>query len=438
MNENQFRYWNMDNEPGIWSGTHDDVMKSQIPVEAYILMYNSVAKKARAKFPDIKIAGPIFANEWQWYNWNNNKVVSGNTSYTLIEYFIKRISELQQSHGIRILDVLTLHFYPAETKPEHIVQLHRVWFDKSYRYPGANGVRRAGSGDWDSSIQEEYIFERCREWLDQYMGEDHGITFGVTEMGINSDDPDVSAVWYASTMGVFADEGCEIFTPWEWETGMWEVLHLFSRYNKKFRVKSTSTIDTLVSAYTSVNAVSDSMTIVLVNRDLAANQDVTVNIENFTIDNGQYSYLMLNDLPDQETFISHTQNALEHGSVTVSNNSFSLNLPSLSVTSVLLTASGTSVIDGNIPDNLHLSLDIYPNPFNPMTTIYYTLPQPMNVSLDLYNIQGRRVKSIQKNLWHLPGEHRVSLDGSELASGIYLVNMVAGGELYQRKITIIK
>ncbi|HTJ47939.1 MAG TPA: glycoside hydrolase family 44 protein, partial [Cyclobacteriaceae bacterium] len=70
LNKENFKYWNMDNEVEIWSGTHDDAMPIQLSPEEFMQKYFAVAKMARAKYPDIKLVGPVTANEWQWYNWN--------------------------------------------------------------------------------------------------------------------------------------------------------------------------------------------------------------------------------------------------------------------------------------------------------------------------------------------------------------------------------
>ena len=55
LSKNQFLYWNMDNEPDVWNGTHDDVMPSLIPASEFMDRFIEVAKKARALFPEIKI-----------------------------------------------------------------------------------------------------------------------------------------------------------------------------------------------------------------------------------------------------------------------------------------------------------------------------------------------------------------------------------------------
>ncbi|NJK98528.1 MAG: hypothetical protein HC905_29660 [Bacteroidales bacterium] len=166
-----------------------------------------------------------------------------------------------------MLDLLDIHFYPGESRAEDIVQGHRVYFDKSYNYPGANGVKISGTSGWDNSITKEYIFERCKAWLDQYFGPDHGIGLGVSETGIKIINPNVTAVWYASMLGEFSKQKVELFTPWHWDIGMWETLHLFSRYSKEYYVNGTSSAETFISAYPTLSSNNDSLTIFLVNRN---------------------------------------------------------------------------------------------------------------------------------------------------------------------------
>jgi hypothetical protein len=248
------RYWSMDNEPDIWSGTHDDVMKTQLTADAFMTRFFEAAKLARSKFPNIKIVGPATANEWQWYNWGNgSSTVINGKKYCWMEYFIKRVADEEKASGIKLLDVLAFHFYPESTNTDQLVQMHRVYFDDTYVFPEANGVKNV-SGSWNSSENKEYIFKRCNQWLDKYMGTGHGVKLGITETGIKAPDANTAAVWYASTLGEFMRNEVELFTPWSWKVGMWEVLHLFARYNKPTIVSAVSAQETLVSAYATKNA----------------------------------------------------------------------------------------------------------------------------------------------------------------------------------------
>jgi hypothetical protein len=341
LDPGKIRYWSMDNEPEIWEGTHDDIWPVQPDAETFMQMYFAVAKKARELYPDIKLIGPVPANEWQWYNYKTGKTLYKGKQYVWLEYFIFRVAEEQQATGIRLLDNLDIHFYPGETNAGDIVQLHRVFFDTTYVYPGANGVKRSGTGDWDGTIVKEYIFKRCNDWMTKYLGSDHGVKLSVSEMGINGENPNVTASWYASTLGEFAKQGVEIFTPWGWKTGMDEVIHLFSRYSLPYFINGISSQEQFVSAYPTTNYNRDSLTIFLVNRHLTEMQSVDLNLAEFPLNDGSYTRYTLSGLPSTETFVSHSVNAIETVSVNVVNNKLNLQLPALSVSAVVLKRAGT-------------------------------------------------------------------------------------------------
>ncbi|WP_295040422.1 glycoside hydrolase family 44 protein [uncultured Fibrobacter sp.] len=345
----RFKYWSMDNEMEIWRGTHSDL---DLPVTGDFLVerYIDVAKKARAAWGDIKLTGPVVANEWFWcsvssYN-NQDRPKGPDRDYCWLEYFIMKVAEAQKSSGTRLLDVFDIHWYPSEKDYESRVNWHRVLFDTTYNYPGANGIKMVNGG-WDNDNQKEYIFKRINDWLEKYFGKDHGITLGITETDLNDSDPMVTALTYASFLGTMQDNGVEIFTPWTWGDGMYETVHLFSRYGHPNRVQSTSSNDSLVSAYSSISNKGDSLTVIFVNRAEKDAQDVNLNLANFASD-GKVKTLTLQNLQG-ETFVSHTENALQAGSATATGNKVALKLPAKSITAVLLTTSTPTVVDGIRP-----------------------------------------------------------------------------------------
>ncbi len=389
LDKTKIQYWNMDNEAEIWNGTHDDVMPTLISAEDFMQRYFEVAKKARAKYPNIKLLGPVPANEWQWYNWNNTLITGlDGQKYQWLQYFIKRIAEEQTRTGIRLLDVLDIHFYPSSNVAADVVQFHRVFFDRNYVHPEANGVRNTPTG-WNASLNKEYIFGRCADWLTQYVGANHGVKFGVSEIGINeSNSSTTHAVWYASTLGEFMNNEVELFTPWTWHTGMWEVLHLFSRYNQTTSVESISNNEQNVSVYTTVSAGNDSLTAVLVNRSTIA-QAVTVDFKNFVFNIQQSPALSLSNLPTTETFISHTSNALTPLSTNTSNNKLTVTLPAMSVSAVLLRGRQGSTAVSTIADD---AIQVFPNP----TSHGFNLKSSVLATLSVYNALGQLVGTYPK------------------------------------------
>ena len=69
----------------------------------------------------------------------------------------------------------------------------------------------------------------------------------------------------------------------------------------------------------------------------------------------------------------------------------------------------------------------YPNPFNPTTTIEFSLEESGNVILSVYDLSGKKVTEIT-NAVYSPGNHKVVYDGSGLASGTYFYQIQAGSE----------
>ena len=336
IDRSKTRYWALDNEPEIWHMTHDDVQKEPVKPEEYIEKYVRVAKAARAKYPDLKLIGPICANEWQWFAGPDRKDLTIDGRYwPWLEYIIKRIAEEEKKCGMKLLDVFALHYYPINFSDEEILQTHRIYFDENYIYPKANGVKLINGG-WDETQSKVYIFKRCQEWMKEYMGEDDIRAFGITETGIESNDPDINSVWYGSMMGEFMKHNLEFFIPWSWKTGMWETLHLFARYNKEYYLPSTSENDSIVSVHTSISADKDSMSILLINRSIKDEIETEIQLKNYEVPDGEYRLSQLSDLPEEETFISHTINALKEKSVMVQNGKATITLPPLSTSTLQL------------------------------------------------------------------------------------------------------
>jgi hypothetical protein len=337
FSQNKFMYWSMDNEVDIWNGTHDWAMPTLISASAFIDRYIDLAKKAKAIYPGIKLCGPVNTSEWHWYKWSNESIWINGRYYPWLEYFIKRLGDEYKATGIKLVDVLDIHNYPWYNGDDAAaLQGHRIYYDTTYDYPGSNGIKTL-TGGWDNSLTKQYIFKRVEGWLNEHFGTNHGITTGVSEWGtMASSNPSLESVIYASHLGTFANNGVELFSPWNWSIGMWEVLHLFSRNAKEYSVSSTSSNENTVSAYSSVNQSADSLTVILVNRDMGASRTVTVNLSNFDVANGTYQTLQLSSLPATETFVSHTQNALVQNTVAVNSNSLTITVPALSTTAILL------------------------------------------------------------------------------------------------------
>lgn len=91
-----------------------------------------------------------------------------------------------------------------------------------------------------------------------------------------------------------------------------------------------------------------------------------------------------------------------------------------------------------LPSRIELHQN-YPNPFNPVTVISFSLPDRDEITLTLYDVTGRVVRTIVAQHEYSPGVHSITFDGSGLASGIYLYSVrTTSGTILIRKMALIK
>ena len=79
----------------------------------------------------------------------------------------------------------------------------------------------------------------------------------------------------------------------------------------------------------------------------------------------------------------------------------------------------------------------YPNPFNPVTIIKYGLPKTQNITLEIYNILGQKVLTLFDGLQNA-GYHSVTLDASQLPSGVYVYSIWSEEGVESKLLTLIK
>jgi hypothetical protein len=103
----------------------------------------------------------------------------------------------------------------------------------------------------------------------------------------------------------------------------------------------------------------------------------------------------------------------------------------------LLDSLFDGTLDNSIPSTYALEQN-YPNPFNLETVIKYSIPEKQNVTITIYNLLGQIVsRPIDGELLE-PGEHLLHVDGSNMATGIYIYRVETQRGNIVRKMTIIK
>lgn len=95
-----------------------------------------------------------------------------------------------------------------------------------------------------------------------------------------------------------------------------------------------------------------------------------------------------------------------------------------------------------VPLPIDLSLQAQPNPFNPLTTLSFELPQAMPVTLEILDLRGRRVRLLANESltggWHRYQWNGRDASGQLVGSGIFLGRLQAGEQQTVRLLTLIK
>ncbi|HUI28941.1 MAG TPA: T9SS type A sorting domain-containing protein [Candidatus Acidoferrales bacterium] len=102
-------------------------------------------------------------------------------------------------------------------------------------------------------------------------------------------------------------------------------------------------------------------------------------------------------------------------------------------TNVVASVKGRAA---TLPIRFSLSQN-YPNPFNPSTKISYGLPKSSFVTLKIYDVLGREVKTLVDER-ETAGDHAVTFNAGNLPSGVYFYRMTAGNFAETKKLMVIK
>jgi flagellar hook assembly protein FlgD len=92
--------------------------------------------------------------------------------------------------------------------------------------------------------------------------------------------------------------------------------------------------------------------------------------------------------------------------------------------------------DVEVPRQFALAQN-FPNPFNATTIIQYSLPAASFVTIDIYDILGRKVETLMQRE-QPAGYHRITWDASDHSSGIYFYRIQAGEYAETRKMLLLK
>ena len=198
------QYYELGNEPGLWSDTHRDMHPSPQTYDELWQKSRDTAILVKQEDPSAKVLG---FSEWGWPNYfcsASDNPDNGCDSLSPdrrnhggvpeVDWFLQQARAYEQANGTRLLDYVDVHYYrQGGTTPD----VTRSLWDPAYTDPSyINDTIR--------------LIPRMHEWVD---GDYPGTKLALSEYNLSvPNDPVLNAIIQADTLGIFAREGLDLAT----------------------------------------------------------------------------------------------------------------------------------------------------------------------------------------------------------------------------------
>jgi hypothetical protein len=214
------RFYNLDNEPMLWDGTHRDVHPRPTSYDEMRDRTLEYAAAIKAADSTAQTLGPVewgwtgyfySALDWapggDWWNHPQDRLAHGNVPF--VEWYLQQLRSYEQTHGQRILDYLDLHYYPQA--PGVALSPAGDANTQALRLRSTRGL-------WDPDyVDESWINEavklipRMKAWVN---ADYPGTLTAITEYNWGALDHINGALTQADVLGIFGREGLDLATLW--------------------------------------------------------------------------------------------------------------------------------------------------------------------------------------------------------------------------------
>jgi hypothetical protein len=292
------KYYVMDNEHSIWHSTHRDVHPTGATYSEIYNDFVSYAGAVRAVDPNALIVGP---EEWGWLAQffsgfdQQNGAGASNSDYNThaqtyyYPWLLQQLHNYEQSTGIRLLDVLSVHYYPQ---------------DGSYGDDDSAATRqirnRSTRSLWDPTYVDQSwinqvginggkvnLIANLKSWVNQFYP---GLQTGITEYNWGDEANLNGATTQADILGIFGREGLDLATRWTVPPNpspTFLALVIYRNYDGNRSTFGDTSVSATVanpdnlSAFAAVRSSDGAMTIMVINKQTGTTP-VTISLSNFT------------------------------------------------------------------------------------------------------------------------------------------------------------
>jgi mannan endo-1,4-beta-mannosidase len=426
------RGYAVDNEPALWPSTHPRIHPAQTTCAEVISKNVALAKAVKAVDPAAEIFGGVFYGFNEQYNMQQAPDWSSYSSYgRYVNAFLAKLKDSSNAAGIRLVDVLDLHWYPdldtavafnENTDPATArlrMQVPRSLWDSSYVEPG-------WIGKWYSPVS---LLPNMKTSIAKY---NPGTRLAITEFNYGGSTHISGGIAITDVLGIFGKYGVYFASHWGAIEGyVRSAYQIFRNYDGNsstfgdISVRATRSDTTNGSIYAALRSSDPSRLDLIV-----INKNFTQPIEGaFTVAGTFRCYWAMAFAFDGASAAVQPKPGID----TIINNRFNYTIPPLSVYHLVIGGGTTDVgREQTVPVTIRLEQN-YPNPFNPTTVIEYSIAGARDqglgfsdVRLSVYDLLGREV-AVLVNERKPAGSYETQFNGKGLASGVYFYRLTAGG-----------
>ncbi len=275
------RFYNLDNEPELWSDTHRDVRPQALgydEIRDRTFQYGAAVKAAD---PGARTLGPVgwgwtayFYSNLDWAGggswWNNPPDRNAHGGTPFVEWYLQQMRAYEQTTGTRILDYLDLHYYPQAggvslgTAGSAATQALRL---------------RSVRGLWDPAYTDEswinepvMLIPRMRAWVQAHYP---GTRIAMTEYNWGGLEHINGALAQAEVLGVMGREGMDLACLWGPPTPSQPGAYAFRMFRNydgsgaafgETSVRATSGDASQLSAFAAKRAADGALTAIAINK----------------------------------------------------------------------------------------------------------------------------------------------------------------------------
>lgn len=293
------RYYCLDNEHALWNSTHRDIHPVGATMQEIRDKIFDYGIKVKAVDPNARLLAPeewgwpgyLYSGyDWQWAgnnsNWNPanfpDRAANGGMDYG--PWLLNQMRLFEQTNGMRLLDVFTLHIYPQGDNQ----------FGDDVSTNTQLGRNRSTRALWDPTYVDQSwinsiikLIPRMREWVTAYYP---GTKIGVTEYNWGAENHINGATAQADIYGIFGREGLDMGTRWttpDASTPTFKAMKLYRNYdgNKSAfgdtSVSASGSNPDNVSVFAARRTSDGVLTVMAINKQINTNAPVNIVLTNF-------------------------------------------------------------------------------------------------------------------------------------------------------------